>query len=703
MTSEKVRVAVLGGGIGGLATAYELTRTPELRARHDVTVYQYGWRLGGKCASGRDLDAGSRIQEHGLHMWFGQYENAFALMRHCYRELDRPAGTPLATIDDAFHPRNNAVLWDNYEDRWSAQSLFFPPNDQLPGDGTPIPDFWEMAWRAATFAWDEWRSQHRGGRVIHQLQLPGWARTIADDIGAVVDTAVHAPEEAMLFLGRELARFRVEHPGQPDEPAHRHELGRLLGAFRSWVWRHAIEPHLDDDALRSWFTRLDLALTLVIGVIADEVHERGFDQLNDLELRDWLRSHGAQELTLDGPFVRASYSGAFAFLDGDINQPNLAAGVGLLWTMRQMLGYKGAVSWRMMAGMGDAVVAPIYQVLCRRGVQFRFFHRVTELIPSPDGARVGAIDLVRQAQPVADEYDPIVDVGGLACWPSTPRWDQIEDGAALAAAGVDFETDDGPAPTPLHLEAGVDYDRIVLAVSVAAIPALCPQLLADERRPRFAAMLTNAATVMTQSFQVWMRHPSDQLGWPYGHFLASTYVEPLDTYCDMSHLLPVEDWDKAHVASIGYFCGVLADEDGDTQARATTRAHDNAVAFLRDDSGVLWPDARSGSSFAWDLLAAPDDIHGERRFDHQFWRANFAATERYVLSPAGSLQYRLAPGDSEWDNLVFAGDWTHTGLDLGCVEATVMSGMEASRALCGEPVAVAGEGHAWLSGEDGGS
>jgi len=52
---------------------------------------------------------------------------------------------------------------------------------------------------------------------------------------------------------------------------------------------------------------------------------------------------------------------------------------------------------------------------------------------------------------------------------------------------------------------------------------------------------------------------------------------------------------------------------------------------------------------------------------------------------------------------VFAGDWTHTGLDLGCVEATVMSGMEASRALCGEPVAVAGEGHAWLSGEDGGS
>jgi len=353
--------------------------------------------------------------------------------------------------------------------------------------------------------------------------------------------------------------------------------------------------------------------------------------------------------------------------------------------------------------MGDAVIAPIYQVLLRRGVRFQFFHRVTELAPSSDGTRVGAVHLVRQARPVDAEYAPLVDVDGLACWPATPRWDQLEDGAALAAAGVDFEDGDGPAPEALRLEAGVDYDQVVLAVSVAAIPALCPRLLADERRPRFAAMLTHAATVMTQAFQVWMRVPLSELGWPYGPFLTSTFVEPLDTYCDMSHLLPVEDWDRARVASIGYFCGVLADEPHDTQDRATRRAHDSAVAFLRGDSPVLWPDARSGSGFDWSLLAAPDGVDGERRFEHQFWRANFAATERYVQSPAGSLQYRLAPGDSEWDNLVFAGDWTHTGLDLGCVEATVMSGMQASRALCGEPVSVAGEGHGWLSGEDGGS
>ena len=89
----KRKIAVIGGGMSGLAAAYELTRTPELRDRHEVTLYQLGWRLGGKGASGRG--PAGRIEEHGLHLWMGWYENAFQLMRACYRELGRdPTSAP---------------------------------------------------------------------------------------------------------------------------------------------------------------------------------------------------------------------------------------------------------------------------------------------------------------------------------------------------------------------------------------------------------------------------------------------------------------------------------------------------------------------------------------------------------------------------------------------------------------------------------
>ena len=100
--TEKTKVAVLGGGLGSIVTAYELTATPELREQYEVTVYQMGWRIGGKGASGRNPDAGYRIEEHGLHIWLGFYENAFKAMRACYEELGRQPGTPLAALEDAF-------------------------------------------------------------------------------------------------------------------------------------------------------------------------------------------------------------------------------------------------------------------------------------------------------------------------------------------------------------------------------------------------------------------------------------------------------------------------------------------------------------------------------------------------------------------------------------------------------------------------
>ena len=60
----KTRVSILGGGLSGLVTAFNLT-APKQQGRYEVTIYQLGWRLGGKCATGRNADVHQRIQEIG--------------------------------------------------------------------------------------------------------------------------------------------------------------------------------------------------------------------------------------------------------------------------------------------------------------------------------------------------------------------------------------------------------------------------------------------------------------------------------------------------------------------------------------------------------------------------------------------------------------------------------------------------------------
>ena len=90
-------------------------------------------------------------------------------------------------------------------------------------------------------------------------------------------------------------------------------------------------------------------------------------------------------------------------------------------------------------------------------------------------------------------------------------------------------------------------------------------------------------------------------------------------------------------------------------------------------------------------LVLPDAVSLKARLDAQYLRANIDPTELYVLSPPGAQQYRLAPDQSGFDNLVLAGDWTRTAINAGCVEAAVMSGMAASRALAGVPATISGE------------
>src|ERR1051325_11031911 len=81
----KKKIAVLGGGASSLFAVWDLIKHEA--NEYEITVYQVGWRLGGKGASGRRMQGGDdwkRIEEHGLHFIFGFYENVFRVIREAY-------------------------------------------------------------------------------------------------------------------------------------------------------------------------------------------------------------------------------------------------------------------------------------------------------------------------------------------------------------------------------------------------------------------------------------------------------------------------------------------------------------------------------------------------------------------------------------------------------------------------------------------
>jgi len=727
---RKKKIAILGGGVGAVVTALNLTDekiNPNWKEEYEIDLYQLGWRLGGKGASGRNEKDCDRIEEHGIHFWWGHYQNAFRLLRDCYADPDRGPSGILKTWRDAFTPQNVVLLMEKYKGKWYPWAYNFPRNDGEPGDGTLYQTPWNIVmqilrWFLRYFYKSRDILLSRNNRFV--VVLAG----------------------LLLFLVGWLARPVLWLMQLAFRDAEQHQWGAnyritlwALKWIRAKVWQKT-DGQVDDLRVRRLAIILDMALTSVIGILNDRIVARGFGCVDDEDYRAWFRRHGAHELTVASPNIGGLYAAVFAYKDGhtDLENQSLMAGVSLRGALRMILAYKDAPMYKMNAGMGDVVFAPMYRVLENRGVRFHFFHRVDRLELTEDHRSIGKIHMGIQAKVKdGEKYDALFDGPcGIPCWPDQPRYKYLEDADQLKGYTNNLNNNnkvtlesfwntwpDKGGPLTLTLadpdsdEAGADeFDQVVLGISLGAFPFICKDLI--NANERWRGMVDNIGTVQTQGLQLWLKPDLKELGWPDGMTkfpdvppILTEYAQDLNTWADMPQLIDVENWPVGgKPGTIAYFCGPLKDEPGkiippgDDESFPYERDEQvkkDCIRWLQDNTASLWPRATNSASghsddphpegFNWDLLCAPDGTSRQDRFAAQFWRANIDPSERYVQSAAGTRKYRMDAGDSGFDNLYLAGDSVNTILNVGCVEAATMAGMAASRAICGEPRVILGE------------
>ncbi len=706
--AKPVKLAVLGGGPGALSALYHITNDPERCRQYDITVYQLGWRLGGKGASGRGEDG--RILEHGLHVLFGFYENFFSMIRAVYKELDRPEGHPLSTWEKAFSGENFGVVEDFFQGRWQPWEVEFPTNESIPGEGSTFDtpeDYFSMLGQSLIELIFGWRALHKR----HKQATGKRARTL-DEYGH----NEHTPRWSDPLVNglMRLLEWPLRQALSCSDKAKQHKrIRRYSGWFRNLLWPLIRLLSKHSLAGQRFWLGIDYTLALVHGICDDDVFaEGGFNRIDHYDFREWLLLNGAHELTVKSPYGRVVYDAAFSYKDGDPDKQLVAAGAAVRCALRMAFTYKGHNYYKMNAGMGDTVFAPLYEVLRKRGVKFEFFHRVEALRLSEKrdakGERsIASIEMTVQAKlrEGLEEYNPLVEIQHLDCWPAKPCYEQLQYAEQLRDYDLESYYDHLPKEITESkvLKAGEDYDKVLYAIPIGAVPYLCQDLVDDS--PRWAEMVQHVQSVSTVAFQLWFRKDLHELGWKAPSPLLSLYVEPLNTWADMSQVIPREDWPTGEgPRNVSYYCGAqkgptFAPDPRDKananfQKDQYAEARRLALDFCENNIGTLMPaaiDPETPPILDWNILLAPGGIEGKARFDQQYWISNCGPSERCTIALPGATRHRMKAGDTGYNNLCITGDWIDNDFYVACMEGTVMGGIHGARAVTGIDFPIIGE------------
>jgi uncharacterized protein with NAD-binding domain and iron-sulfur cluster len=608
-------------------------------------------------------------------------------VQDAYRELQalglRKPDDPLATWDQGLKPYNRVVMPEYVNGSWQDWVVDFAANDLVPG--TPgRRSLWDYVEEIISVMLSAFIKLPYG-------KSPGcWGQIVNKFTQKKV--ATQAPRLiAELEQARSLARQA------PSEQTDHEALIQLLDDFME-AFADLVAAELAIPGIRRLFILFELGYRNVRGILRDVLPSpERFDAINKYDYREWLRLQGTSEMTLNSAALNLVYNLPFAYPGGDTNiHGKIAAGAALYGLLRIVFDYKGAPMWKFEAGTGDTIIAPLYQVLQARGVKFEFFHRVKKLHVD-DQHNLSGISMGRQVNlnPGIKEYKPLYDIKRLPSWPGHPLYDQIQEGERLIQEKINLESYWTPWQDveDRYLVAGRDFDEVVLGISLGALPELCSELI--DRSGAWQKLVATNKTNQTQAVQIWLKEEWLKLGSYWEGAVSASYVNPINSWADMSQILPYEDWPADNEAkSVAYFCGPMLDPpvippptDHCFPEIQASLVEQMALQWLAGSTGNLWanatlpgqPGLRDGLLVIPCPLDEPADF--QKQFKAQFWKANIDPSERYVLSAPCSIQHRLEPGKSDFNHLYLAGDWVRNSLNIGSVEGAVMTGLGAAQAI----------------------
>ena len=316
------------------------------------------------------------------------------------------------------------------------------------------------------------------------------------------------------------------------------------------------------------------------------------------------------------------------------------------------------MAWKFQTGCGEALVAPLYEVLRRRGVKFEFFSKVEHLgVATDNGPVIDSIRIQRQVHLAASRE-------GL---PAAHRRQGRALLAERAAVGSDRQRRRGS-----RIGSRIGLDSLARRRVPERFGAVSTSITSSWRSrsvrcPRFAPSSSRRAppgkpwsTRSRRSARRRCSSGSIGISRPSAGRRRTRRSAPASSRWTRGPTWPSSPIARpgpptASPKGVSYFCCAMPDDPNQPSAP------DAGYSATRNFSAVRETPDRLPQQAVLTVLAAQrirrtDSTgrcsslrrrrSGPARLDEQYLRAGIDASDRYVLSPPGSARHRLKPGES---------------------------------------------------------